>query len=100
MLIDALDECTITTERSLFFSTINAFQKASVKTFITSRPNLDDINTQLEQVPLVEIVASESDIRRYLKEKVSANSVFMKRIASTAGLEEKIMAQVELLACK
>jgi hypothetical protein len=77
-----------------FFSTINAFQKASVKTFITSRPNLDDINTQLEQVPQMEIVASESDIRRYLKEKVSANSVFMKRIASTARLEEKIIETI------
>jgi len=91
LLIDALDESTVATERRMFLSTINALQKASVKAFITSRPNLDDINTELDQVPQVKIVASESDIRRYLTEKVKENSVFMKRISSASGLEEKII---------
>jgi hypothetical protein len=91
ILVDALDECNITTERGLFLSTIQALQDASIKTFITSRPNLEDIKTQLDQVPQVEIVAIESDIKRYLKEKVNTNTVFRNRIASSPGLEGKIM---------
>lgn len=91
ILIDAFDECNIPAERGSFLSTIQALQDASVKTFITSRPNLDDIKTQLDHVPQVEIVATEGDIRRYLTGKVRANHVFIKRISSTPGLEDKIL---------
>jgi len=91
IVIDALDEVNIAQERGLFLSTILALQDASVKTFITSRPNLEDIKTQLDQVSQVEIVATASDIRRYLEERVKTNPVFMKRITSSLGLEEKIV---------
>jgi hypothetical protein len=91
ILIGALDECNITKERALFLSMIQPLQDASVKTFITSRPNLENIKTQLDQFPQVEIVATESDIRRYLEERVKTNPVFMKRITSSLGLEEKFV---------
>lgn len=71
---------------------LQALHEAFVKTFITSRPNLTDIKTQLYQVPQVEIVATESDIKRYVKEKTEANYVFMKRI--TPVLEEQIISTI------
>ena len=89
VLVDALDECNATNERRLFLSVLKALHEASVKTFITSRPSPEDIKTQLYEVPQVEIVATESDIKRYVKEKTEANHVFMKRI--TPVLEEQII---------
>ena len=89
--IDALDECNVTTERGMFLSAMQVLQDASVKTFITSRPNLEDIKTQLDEVPQVEIVATESDIRRYLEEKVKTKPAFIKRVTSSPGLEKKIL---------
>ena len=91
ILVDALDECNILAERDAFLTTIQALLNASVKTFITSRPNLEDIKTQFDHVPQVEIVATEGDIRRYLTGKVRSNHVFFKRISSTPGLEDKIL---------
>jgi hypothetical protein len=89
VLVDALDECNATNERRLFLSVLKALHEASVKIFITSRPSPEDIKTQLYEVPQVEIVATESDIKRYIKEKTEANHVFMKRI--TPVLEEQII---------
>jgi hypothetical protein len=89
VLVDALDECNAINARRPFLSVLQALHEASVKTFITSRPNPEDIKAQLYQLPQVEIVATESDIKRYVKEKTEANHVFMKRI--TPVLEEQII---------
>jgi hypothetical protein len=89
VLVDALDECDTINTRRLFLLVLQALHEASVKTFITSRPSPEDIKTQLCGVPQVEIVAAESDIKRYVKEKTEANYVFMKRI--TPVLEEQII---------
>jgi hypothetical protein len=89
VLVDALDECNAIDLRRPFLLVLQALHDASVNTFITSWLNLEDIKTQLCQVPQVEIVATESDIKRYVKEKTEANHVFMKRI--TPVLEEQII---------
>jgi hypothetical protein len=99
ILVDALDECNIAAERGSLLSTIQALRDASVKTFITSRPNLEDIKTQLDCVPQVEIVATDGDIRRYLRGKVRANHVFLKRISANPGLEDKILDGIASRAC-
>ncbi len=89
VLVDALDECNAINVRMPFLSALQALRKASVKTFVTSRPNPEDIKIRLYQVPQVEIAATESDIKRYVKEKTEANHVFMKRI--TPVLLEQII---------
>jgi len=89
VFIDALDECNIMEERGLFLSTLQSLQKASVKIFVTSRPNHEDIRAQFDQVPQVEIVATGNDVKRYVKQKMISNPVFMKRI--TPELEKKII---------
>jgi hypothetical protein len=43
ILIDALDEVNIFQERERLLSAVRVLQDASAKTFITSRPNLEDI---------------------------------------------------------
>jgi hypothetical protein len=91
ILIDALDEATIFQERERLLSAVRVLQNASVKIFITSQPNLEDIKTQFSEVPQIEIVATEEDIRAYRKEKVTGNSLFMHLIYSFPELEKKIV---------
>ncbi len=91
VLIDALDDCIVTEERSLLLSTIQALQNAPINTFITSRPNLKDIKPQLNQVPQSEVIAAESDIKTYLRGRIESNPIFLKRIARDPGLEDKIV---------
>ncbi|KAI9878652.1 MAG: hypothetical protein M1830_000323 [Pleopsidium flavum] len=89
VIVDALDECTVLEERERFLSVLQSLEKASIKTLITSRPNLGDIKAQLRHAPQVEIIAKESDIRTYVKEKTESNRVFMKRL--TPILEAQII---------
>jgi hypothetical protein len=89
VFVDALDECNVFQERRQFLSTLQSLQKASVRTFVTSRPNHEDIKTQFNQVPQVEIEATENDIKRYVKQRMTSNPIFMKRI--TPELEKEII---------
>jgi hypothetical protein len=91
ILIDALDEVNIFQERERLLSAVRVLQNASVKIFFTSRPNFEDITTQFSEVPQIEIADTEEDIRTYLKEKVTGNSLFMNRIYSFPELEKKIV---------
>jgi hypothetical protein len=94
VLIDALDECSVSEERALVLEIIKALGGTSVKTLVTSRPNLEDIKISLCQAPQVRIVAKETDIRKYLHEKIHANAAFMKRIQPVSGLEDRIVNTV------
>ena len=89
IIIDALDECTVVEERTRFLSVLSSLGEASIKTFVTSRPNLGDINALFRQVPQVKIVATENDIRKYVKDKTEANAAFIRRI--TPKIKEQII---------
>jgi hypothetical protein len=94
ILIDALDECRVSEERALVLETIKSLGSASAKTLVTSRPNLEDIKISLCQAPQVKILAKETDIRKYLHEKIHANAAFAKRIQPASGLEDRIVNTV------
>jgi hypothetical protein len=94
ILIDALDEVDIFQERERLLSALRVLQNASVKIFITSRPNLEDVKTQFSEVPQVEIMATEEDIRTYVKQQITGNSPFMTRISSFPGLEGAIVETI------
>jgi hypothetical protein len=94
ILIDALDEVNTLEERSKLLSTIRLLQNAPARVFVTSRPNFEDIKMQFSEVPQVEIVVTEEDIRTYLKEKIFGNSFFMTRICSLSGLQGEIVEMI------
>ncbi|KAL9046990.1 MAG: hypothetical protein Q9214_000321 [Letrouitia sp. 1 TL-2023] len=80
LLIDALDEFANRSERRHFFSLLQELKKASVKIFLTSRSNHEDINERLQQAASIEIVASENDVKMYLEQKMEENEAFTKRL--------------------
>ena len=70
IIIDALDECDAKRHRKSFLRVLKDLEKTSVKVFVTSRPHPDDIKRSLGASPQITIEASESDIKRYLAQKI------------------------------
>jgi hypothetical protein len=68
IIIDALDECQISDGcRQRFLSGLfNLHAKCGVNLFATSRP-ISNIEKEFEGIPMLEIRASEEDVRRYLE---------------------------------
>lgn len=80
ILIDALDEFANKSERRHFFLLLRELENASVKVFLTSRSNHEDINEHLQQAASIEIIASDYDVRNYLEQKMEENEAFTKRL--------------------
>lgn len=72
IVIDALDECSNDDRtRQSLLERLRPLQKStSVNLMVTSRP-LPDITEEFERAMILEIRASEPDIRTYLKEQTS-----------------------------
>ena len=74
IVIDALDECDAARYRPSLLKTLELVRKNSTKLFVTSRPFADDIRKSFSQGLQIPISAQQSDIRRYLQAKISANA--------------------------
>ncbi|KAI9759599.1 MAG: hypothetical protein M1840_003250 [Geoglossum simile] len=70
IIIDALDRCAVGDHRKLFLQILGDITKTSVRLFATSRPHPDDIKRSLGASPRIAIEASDSDIRKYLAQKI------------------------------
>lgn len=79
IVVDALDECNAEVRRS-FLPILTALEENSIKVLVTSRPNLEDIRMHFSSALHTEIVAAETDVRRYLEERMTLNVPFMKRV--------------------
>lgn len=91
LIVDALDECEVVKERHTLVSTLLSLQSHSAKILVSSRPNLEDLRKQLIHVPQISIVATESDIRTYVQQKLEENQVFKSRISKTPHIENLIV---------
>jgi hypothetical protein len=90
LVVDALDECTDRFERRLLITTLDALQSDKVKTMVTSRLNLENIQHQLQDRPRIDIAASDADVREYLVYKL--RSGLRRRL--TSGLEEQVTQEI------
>jgi hypothetical protein len=90
LVVDALDECTDRFERRLLITTLDALQSDKIKIMVTSRPNLEDIQHQLQDRPRIDIAASDADVREYLVYKL--RSGLRRRL--TSELEERVTQEI------
>jgi hypothetical protein len=70
IIVDALDEYAVGKHRAPFLRVLKELAKISVQVFVTSRPHPDDIKRNLGASPQITIEASDSDIRKYLAQKI------------------------------
>lgn len=97
IIIDALDECQVLERcRSRFLSSIfNLQTKTGVKLFATSRPILN-IEKEFKGCLSLDILASDTDIRRYLDGHISQLPTFVsKKPNLQAEIKTEIVKAVE-----
>ncbi|KAG8534359.1 uncharacterized protein KY384_001203 [Bacidia gigantensis] len=88
IVIDALDECDAARYRPSLLKILALLEKRSAKLFITSRPFADDIRKSFGQGPQISISAQQTDIRRYLQDRISNNA------AAEDIMERRLQAEI------
>ncbi|KAI9807287.1 MAG: hypothetical protein M1833_000030 [Piccolia ochrophora] len=71
VIIDALDECEGVNNRKDFLQFLRSLEGTSVRVFVTSRPYLDDIKKTLSSSPHLKIEARDSDIEKYIINRIA-----------------------------
>ena len=91
IVIDALDECQVQDHCQTLLSNLFDLQtKCGINLFATSR-FIPEITEQLKQDLLLEIRASEQDVRRYIGGRVSHLPSFVRR---NPDLEEEVKSKI------
>jgi len=92
IIVDALDECQVSDGcRTRFLSEISSLQaKCAVNHFATSRP-IPEIKEGFKESILLEIRASEDDVRRYLNGHIFQLPGFVRR---SLELQEEIKSEI------
>jgi len=76
IVVDALDECN-TQERRRFLDAIKPLAKMdSVRLFVTARPHVEDIRRAFDNQPVMEIKATDNDLRLYLHRELSLEGIY------------------------
>ncbi|KAL6232559.1 hypothetical protein BDW75DRAFT_232694 [Aspergillus navahoensis] len=88
IFIDALDECP-EGSRDDFLQDVQQLE-SSAHLFLTSR--IKDVPVPFSKLVLIEISAKESDVRKYLEDKVDSRSRLRSITASDPSLREEIIA--------
>ena len=88
IVVDALDECEAVRERRLLLPVLKSLPNVSTRLFVTSRPNNEDILQSFGKASQIAIIAPESDLRRYITERMEERGDFVDRL--TPELKEKI----------
>ena len=92
VVIDAIDECEAMQQRRHFLPLLKSLPHGSTRLFVTSRPNNEDIYHTFAAAPQVQIAAPESEIQRFVAEKMEERDDFMDRVTPT--LRDEIISTV------
>ncbi len=92
ILIDALDECEAIQQRRRFLPLLQSLSRGSCQLFITSRPNNEDICKIFTSASQITIAAPDSDIERFVIEKMEERMEFVERL--TPKLKSEIISVI------
>jgi hypothetical protein len=93
LVFDALDECDRETQRRTLLPMIHRMGENGFRVFMTSRRYADDIEDRFRNVPSLEIVAHDDDIKNYINEILDAYPS-AKRMIKVAGLEDEVVSRL------
>ena len=92
LIVDALDECEAVNERRLLLPVLEVLPNASTSSFVTSRPNKEDIFHTFGKASQIPIIAPDLDLRQYIRERLEARKDLVDKL--TPELKEKIVSTV------
>lgn len=87
IVIDALDECSETSRSALGSNLQSILPDAQ---FIYTSRRLNDIEQMFEGHPRLEIRASDSDVRRYISDRIKHEARLVRHIEADSNLKEAI----------
>jgi hypothetical protein len=93
LVFDALDECDREIQRETLLPMLHRMGENGFRVFMTSRRYADDIEETFRNVPSIEIVAHDDDIKSYIYERLGAYPS-TKRMIKVAGLEGEIVSRL------
>jgi hypothetical protein len=93
IVFDALDECDRETQRQTLLPMIHRMGEAGLCLFITSRRYADDIEDSFRNVPSIEIIAHDDDIKSYIHDKIDADPPAKRRIQE-ARFYDKVISHL------
>ena len=96
VVVDALDECEAMQQRRHFLPLLKSLPHGSTRLFVTSRPNNEDIYHVFTTAPQIQIVAPESELQRFVAEKMKERHEFMDRV--TPALRDDIISTISARA--
>ena len=94
VVVDALDECEAIRERRLLLPVLEGLPRTSGRLFVTSRPNNEDISKIFGKESQITISATESDLRRYVTERITEQEGRASIIRLKPELKENIISTV------
>ena len=96
VVVDAVDECEAMQQRRYFLPLLKSLPHGSTRLFVTSRPNNEDICFTFAAAPQIQIAAPESEIQRFVAEKMEERNDFIDRI--TPVLRDEIIFTISTRA--
>jgi hypothetical protein len=93
LVFDALDECDREVQRETLLPMLHRMGENGFRIFITSRRYADDIEETFRNVPSIEIVAHDDDIKSYIYERLNEYPL-TKRMIKVAGLEDDVVSRL------
>jgi hypothetical protein len=93
LVFDALDECDRETQRETLLPMLHRMGENGFRVFMTGRRYADDIGETFRNVPSIEIVAHDDDIKSYIYERLGAYPS-AKRMIKVAGLEDEVVSRI------
>lgn len=90
IILDALDECDQKNQRENLLPTFHRLGESGIRMFLTSRRYPDDIQDTCCDMPCLEIIAHEDDIRSYIYQRIDVNPR-AKRMIPGGELEDEII---------
>lgn len=96
IVVDALDECEVMRQRRHFLPLLKSLPYGSTRLFVTSRPNNEDIRRVFVTAPQIQIAAPESEIQRFVSQKMKEREEFIDRV--TPVLRDDIVSTISARA--
>jgi hypothetical protein len=94
----ALDECDLETQREILLPMLHRTGENGFCVFMTSRRYAGDIEEIFRNIPSIEIVAHDDDIKSYIYERIDAYPA-AKRMIKVAGLDDEVISRLVRAAC-
>jgi hypothetical protein len=93
IVFDALDECDRQNQRQTLLTMLHRMGEAGFRIFMTSRRYAEDIEDSFRNVPSIQIIAHNDDIKSYIHDRIDADPPSKRRIQA-AGLYDKVISHL------